>query len=57
LYLLYLGIGPMMKTPPEKVTGYFVVSLIVTILVMIILSAVLTAIVVGSSMGSLGAFK
>jgi len=51
LYLLYLGIGPMMKTPQEKITGYFVVSLIVTILVMIILSAILTALLIGSTSG------
>ena len=57
LYLLYVGIGPMMKAPQEKLTGYFVVSLIVTILVMIILSAILTALIVGSSMGDLSSFR
>jgi hypothetical protein len=49
LYLLYVGIGPMMKAPQEKVTGYFVVSLIATILVMIILSAVMSALLIGST--------
>lgn len=49
LYILYLGIGPMMKTPQEKVTGYFVVSLIVTILVMIVLSAIMSALLIGGT--------
>lgn len=48
LYLLYLGMSPMMKPPQEKVTTYFVVSLIVTILVFIILSAILAAILLPS---------
>jgi hypothetical protein len=48
LYLLYLGIGPMMKPPQEKITGYFIVSLIVTILVFIILSTVLSSLLIGS---------
>jgi len=29
LYILYLGLKPLMKTPDDKVTGYFVVSLVV----------------------------
>jgi len=44
LYLLYVGLPPMMKTPQEKTTGYFVVSLICAIGVHIVLSAVLVAI-------------
>ena len=43
LYLLYIGLPPLMKTPPEKNTGYFVVSLLCTIGVFIVLSAVLGA--------------
>ena len=50
LYLLYIGIAPMMKTPPDKVTTYFVVSLIVTIVVFVIVSAILSAIFIGSMM-------
>ena len=45
LYLLYIGLQPMMKAPAEKQTTYFVVSLIVTIVVSVVLSAVLSAIV------------
>ena len=43
LYLLYIGLQPMMKAPNDKQTSYFVVSLIVTILVSFILSAILSA--------------
>jgi len=48
LYLLYLGMQPVMKAPADKNTGYFIVSLIVTIVVTGILSAVLTAILLRS---------
>ena len=48
LYLLYIGLQPMMKVPAEKSTGYFVVSLIVMVVVAAILSVVLTAILLGS---------
>ena len=44
LYLLYLGLPPMMQTPPEKNTGYFVVALLCIIGVYIVLSAVLAAV-------------
>jgi len=43
LYLLYIGLPSMMKTPPEKNTGYFVVSLLCAIGVFIVLSVVLAA--------------
>jgi len=41
LYLLYIGMRPLMKVPTDKHTGYFVVSLIVTIVVSAVLSGVL----------------
>ena len=44
LYLLYIGLPPMMKTPPEKNTGYFVVSLLCVLGVFIVLSVVLTTV-------------
>jgi len=44
LYLLYIGLPVLMKTPAEKNTSYFVVSLLCTIGVAIVLSIVLTAI-------------
>lgn len=40
LYLLYVGMRPMMQVPAEKNTTYFIVSL----LTMIVVTAVLTAI-------------
>jgi hypothetical protein len=43
LYLLYIGLKPMMKAPAEKQTSYFVVSLLVMILAMILISAILSA--------------
>ena len=44
LYLLYIGLPPLMQTPPEKNTGYFVVALLCTIVVFLVLSAVLAAV-------------
>lgn len=44
LYLLYIGLKPMMGVSEEKVTGYFVVSLIVIVVVSIVLSAILSRI-------------
>ncbi len=47
LYILYVGLQPMMKTPQEKVTSYFVVSLLVMIVVSIVVGAILSAIIIG----------
>ena len=47
LYLLYIGLKPMMKVPDEKQTVYFMVSLIVMLAAYFILVAVLTAILLG----------
>ena len=44
LYLLYIGLQPMMKVPSEKQTAYFIVSLIVMVVVWGILLFLLTAI-------------
>jgi hypothetical protein len=48
LYLIYVGLPPLMQTPPERNTGYFVVSLLCAIVVSIVLSAVLGAIIIGA---------
>jgi hypothetical protein len=48
LYLLYIGLAPMMKTPAEKQTSYFVISLICTAVISVALSAVLTALLIKS---------
>ena len=47
LYLLYLGLKPMMQSPDDKVTVYFIISIVVLIAVYFILSAILAAIFVG----------
>ena len=49
LYLLYIGLEPMMKVPTEKRTSYFVVSLLVMIAAFFILSLILTTIIIGSA--------
>jgi hypothetical protein len=56
LYLLYIGLKPMMQAPDEKVTGYFIVSLIVLIAVYFVLSAILTAIIIRPVYSLSGAF-
>ncbi|MFZ2055164.1 MAG: Yip1 family protein [Candidatus Aminicenantales bacterium] len=44
LYIMYLGFStPLMGTPKEKVTGYFVVSVVVVIVLMVIVGLILGA--------------
>ncbi len=45
LYILYIGIAPMMKTPQDKVGGYFVLSLIAMIIVYLVIGALVGLIV------------
>lgn len=47
LYLLFLGLPVLMKTPPDKTVGYFVVTLVVAIVVLGIIGAVCNRIVYG----------
>ncbi len=47
LYILYLGLQPMMKTPGEKVTSYFIVSLLVMIVAGMVIGALLSVIFIG----------
>jgi hypothetical protein len=42
IYLFYLGVAPLMKTPSDKVVPYMVVSAIVVIVVMFVTGAVAT---------------
>ncbi len=44
LYLMYIGMPKLKKTPPDKHVGYFVVTLIVTILVYMVIGWILTKI-------------
>lgn len=45
LYLLWLGLPPLMKTPPEKAIWYTIVIVVCAIVVAIVLGAVITAII------------
>jgi hypothetical protein len=56
LYLLYLGLKPMMKSPEEKTTTYFIVSLIVVVAVYVLLATILGAIFIRNSMVNPAAF-
>jgi Yip1 domain len=47
LYLLYLGLPILMKTPQDKVLGYFIVTLIVAIVVLGVIGAICNRIVYG----------
>jgi hypothetical protein len=48
LYLLYAGLKPMMQTPEEKKTSYFVVSLLSMIVVFVVIGTILSAILLKS---------
>lgn len=55
LYILYIGMKPMLQTPDDKITGYFVVSLIVIIVVTFILGLILGAILLTGAITGIGA--
>jgi Yip1 domain len=44
LYLLYLGLPPLMKTPPEKAIWYTIVSIVCAIIGWVVLIFVITAV-------------
>jgi len=44
LFLMYLGLAPLMKTAEDKKVGYLVVSIIILIVVYFVIAAILTAI-------------
>jgi hypothetical protein len=46
LYLLYLGLPKLKKTPQDQVTGYFVASLITMIVASVVIAMILAAILV-----------
>jgi hypothetical protein len=43
LYLLYLGLPILMKSPPEKALGYTVVVIIATIVVMVVIFTIISS--------------
>ncbi len=47
IYLMYLGLPPLMKTPDDKVVVYLVVTVIVLLVVYFVLAAILGAIFFG----------
>ncbi len=47
IYLMYLGLPVLKKTPPDKIVVYLVVSIVVMIVIYFVLSAILTSIVLG----------
>lgn len=49
LYLLYLGLSPLLQTPAEKKIPFFLVSLLAVAIVSGILSAVLGALIISSA--------
>jgi hypothetical protein len=50
LYIMYLGLQPLKKTPDDKKVTYFVVSLVVVLIGTFALSAILTSIFISASM-------
>jgi hypothetical protein len=52
LYLLWLGLPKLMKSPPEKTAGYFVVTIIAAILVYIVIAAVIGAVTASMVVGA-----
>jgi hypothetical protein len=44
LFLLYMGLTPLMKTPEDKKVVYLVISIIILIVVYFVIAAILTAI-------------
>jgi hypothetical protein len=48
LYLLYLGLPKLKKTPQEQVTGYFVASLVAMIVASFVIGLILAAILIPS---------
>ena len=56
IYLLYLGLPPTMKSPPEKAGGYTAVTIIIAIVLSWIIALVVAGVVgTGALMGGVGA--
>jgi hypothetical protein len=48
LYLLYLGLPPLMRTPPDKTLTYLIVLIILAVVVYILIGAILTPVFMGA---------
>ncbi len=53
LFILYTGLVPMMKTPEDKVTPYFIISLVCVIVVSVAVAFVLGAVLLAGSVTGL----
>ena len=51
LYLMYIGLPKLKKTPADQVTGYFVVSLITMIVAYFVIGLILAAILITKTTG------
>jgi hypothetical protein len=56
LYLLYLGIPVLMKSPKEKALGYTAVVLVVGIIISFVIGAVASRFMGGPTMGGMGGY-
>jgi hypothetical protein len=54
LYILYLGFKPLMKTPDDKLTTYYIVSLVVLVVVYFVISTILTRMIIGNPLAAYG---
>lgn len=57
LFLLYLGLPVLMKSPKEKALGYTAVVLIVGIIISFVIGAVASRFIASPAMGSMGGFQ
>jgi hypothetical protein len=51
IYLMYLGVSPLMKTPADKVIVYLIVSAVVAIVVYLVVGAIAGVLLVAMGMG------
>jgi len=54
VYIMYLGLGPMKKTPEDKKVVYLLVTYVILIAIYFILTAILIGIVVAAIFGAAG---
>ena len=52
IYLFYLGLPVLMKTPPDKVVAYMIVAAVVIFVIYIVIGAIVGVITTASYMGS-----
>jgi hypothetical protein len=52
IYLFYLGLPVMMKTPPDKVIPYMVVAAVVIIVIMVVMSMITGAVIGAAAIGA-----